>query len=89
MATKLDRAIKALEASAMPDGRYAHYDDGMRRWYQVDAEDLEDYADLLDDPDESVSGDAYSHWCAATLAEEMPEGWEPDTAMTTIEVGGD
>jgi hypothetical protein len=73
----LARAAKELDAVEVSLGAWAHYDDGMRRWYRVTAEELAELCDYLDDENAQVSSDAYSHWCAGTMAEEMPEGWEP------------
>ena len=75
---EIKEAVKALGAELQEDGRYAHFDDGTRRWYLVRAIDLESFAsDYLGSDDEAIRSDAYSHWCAATMAEEMPAGWEP------------
>jgi hypothetical protein len=47
-------------------------------WYIVTAADLESYVtDYLGSDDEAITADAYSHWCAGTVAEEMPRGWDP------------
>ena len=73
----LDRAVTELDAVELSDGRYAYYD-GMGRWYIVTAADLESYVtDYLGSDDEAITADAYSHWCAGTVAEEMPRGWDP------------
>jgi hypothetical protein len=74
---RLRRGVAKLKAVRLDDGRYAHYDDGMNRWYVVDANDVDGYCDYLDSDDPHVAQDAYSHWCAGTMAEEMPKGWEP------------
>ncbi len=74
------RAAADVDATELSDGRWAHYDDGMRRWYTVSAEQLASLCVYLDSDDESVCNDAYSHWCAGTSAQEMPDGWTPDTA---------
>src|SRR4029077_20567952 len=74
----LDRATTELGAVELSDGQYAHYDEGMGRWYIVTAADLESYVtDYLGSDDEAITADAYSHWCAGTVAEEMPRGWDP------------
>jgi hypothetical protein len=77
---KLARAADYLDAVQISDRRYAYHDDGMGRWYLVSASDLADLVDYLDSDDEAVTGDAYSHWCAGTMAEEMPSGWTPGGA---------
>jgi len=60
---------------------WAHYADETSRWYVVTAYDLLELCNYLDDDDEQVSGDAYSHWCAAKDPEEMPLGWMPDSEV--------
>lgn len=74
---RLARAAAHIEAVELADGTWAHYADETSTWYVVDADDLESLCDYLDDEDPSISRDAYSHWCAGTTSEEMPEGWEP------------
>ena len=76
----LQRAAERLDASELQDGRWAYYDDGMGRYYIVGAADLAELCDYLDSDDETISGDAYSHWCAGTVADEMPRGWTPDNS---------
>ena len=81
MSTKsktITRAAKHIDATELSDGRWAHYDDAATAWFVVTADELAELCDYLDDEDEQISKDAYSHWCAGTLAEEMPEGWTPD-----------
>lgn len=75
--TRLQRAAAHIGAVRVGPGRWAHYADETSRWYQVTSDELRELCDYLDDPDPRVSGDAYSHWCAGTIATEMPEGWEP------------
>jgi hypothetical protein len=83
----LDRAVTKLDAVRMTwgahDGDYAHYDDGMGRWYIVSAQELVEYCDYLDHEDEQISGDAYSHWCAGNTSVEMPRGWAPEADEST------
>lgn len=74
---RISRAVAALGATDLGDDRWAYYADETSSWWIVNGDDLESYCDYLDDPDPAISGDAYSHWCAGTNAEEMPEGWEP------------
>jgi hypothetical protein len=79
----LDLAIEKLGAVKLPDGDYAYFDDGMRRWYVVDEDDLLSYVSgYLESTDEDVRNDAYSHWCASTMADEMAEGWEPSEVQS-------
>ena len=80
----LDRAIELLDATKLPSGRYAYWDDGMHRYYIVDESDLESYVTLyVDHDDPLIRSDAYSHWCAGTNADEMPKGWEPGQLCLT------
>jgi hypothetical protein len=80
----LETAIENLDARELPDDgrgegtRYVHFDDAMRAWFCVTAGELELYAtDYLESDDETTRSDAYSLWCAATSAQQMPEGWTP------------
>jgi hypothetical protein len=81
---RLARAAKHVDATDLGDGLWAHYADETSRWYVVTAEELEELCDYLDDEDEQISGDAYSHWCAGTSAKEMPAGWEPDDLADSV-----
>ncbi len=75
---RVERAAKEIDATELDDGRWAHRDDAMGRWYVVTADELAELCDYLDHDDEQISKDAYSHWCAGTSAEEMPRGWSPE-----------
>jgi len=77
-AERLARAAKHIDATDLGDGRWAHYATETGRYYVVSADELAELCDYLDDEDEQISRDAYSHWCAGTSSEEMPEGWEPE-----------
>lgn len=76
-AARLARAAKHIDARELGDDVWAHYADETSRWYVVTADELEELCDYLDDEDEQISKDAYSHWCAGTSAKEMPASWEP------------
>lgn len=76
-ADRLARAAKRIDATELVDGRWAHFALETGRWYVVSAEELEELCDYIDHDDAQVSRDAYSHWCAGTSADEMPEGWAP------------
>ena len=79
MTTNIQKAISELGAELQSDGRYAYFDKWMGRWYLVSAADLESFAsDYLTSDDERILSEAYSHWCAGTVPEEMPAGWEPE-----------
>ena len=75
--SKLQRAAAHVGAVSIGRGRWAHYADETSRWYVVSSGELRELCDYLDDPDDTIARDAYSHWCAGTSATEMPEGWEP------------
>jgi hypothetical protein len=75
-AARLRRAAKKINAVSVGDARWAHRDDGTQRWYIVTDEELSSLCDYLD-ASEQICADAYSHWCAGTLAEEMPADWNP------------
>lgn len=78
--TRLDRAAAHVEAVELGDGQWAHYATETSSWWVVDAAELEELCDYLDDDDERISRDAYSHWCAGTSAREMPRDWSPEVA---------
>ena len=81
----LDVGMSALPRAVRLDDRIAYYDEGMRRWYVVSPEAVESYGRklgeravfLAEGGDAFGRGDVYSLWCASSMAEEMPEGWEP------------
>lgn len=50
-----------------------YYDDPTQKFYLAPLEDLSDLADLMEDDDEDVARDAYSHWCAGTSHPECDE----------------
>lgn len=74
---RLQRASDRINATDLGDGMWAYWADEVDRYCVVDADDLEELCDYLDADDEQVRDDAFSHWCAGTLADEMPRGWEP------------
>lgn len=63
---RAQRAAKHIDATELADGRWIHYDDGTREWCVVPTLILASLCDFLDDTDEHVRSDAYSHWCAST-----------------------
>lgn len=71
------RAAEHIDATKLEDGRWAYHDDASGSYFIVDETQLGKLCDFLDHEDESIRADAYSHWCAATTAEEMPDGYEP------------
>lgn len=84
--TNLSRAAEHVGAVDLGGGRWAHYADETGRWYVVAADDLAELCVYLDDPDAIIARDAYSHWCAGSTSEEMPQGWTPDTAADWVTV---
>jgi hypothetical protein len=82
MTSELNRAVEVLGATLLTEGvhegEYAYYDDGMHRYYVVEPEDLEVLGRKAGTAYNSA-GDTYDYslWCAETMAEEMPVGWEP------------
>ena len=65
----LQRAISDLGAISYGRGRYAYAsrDEGSNNVYVVDSADMRDYGRRLARDEQ----DAYSLWCAATLAERL------------------
>lgn len=80
MMNEITSAIEKLGATQTADDAWAYYDAGTQRWYLTDANELRILAELLASDDEDERNDAYSHWCAATTANEMPAGWTPEVA---------
>lgn len=74
---RVRRAADYLDATRLPDGRWAYLARETGRWYRLDAVDMARLAWYLDYAHPAVRRDAYSLWCADTPAEEMPEGWAP------------
>jgi hypothetical protein len=67
MSTPRSQALARINGSITADGTgVVYYDDSTQLHYLAPIEDLQELQDLMDDPDESVSSDAYSHWCAGT-----------------------
>jgi len=65
--SRIQDAIARIEGSLTDDKQSViYYDDNMSKYYLAPVEDLEDLADYMEDDDEAVSRDAYSHWCAGT-----------------------
>lgn len=74
----IERAAEYIDATELPEGDYAYYAAEVNRWYVVTADALGELCEYLDSSDEQVSRDAYSHWCAGTLACEMSDDWYPE-----------
>lgn len=74
----IKRAAEHIDATELEDGNWAHYATETSTWWVVTPEELADLCAYLDNEDEEVSSDAYSHWCSSGPGKEMPEGWEPD-----------
>ena len=77
------RAAEHIDATHIGDGYYAYYADETSSYWVVDEEDLPTLCGYLDDPDEDIRRDAYSHWCARTTGREMPDGWTPGDYVET------
>jgi hypothetical protein len=77
---RVERAAEYTDAVELSDGRWAYYAHETCSWWTNSARDLAALCDYLDSDDESISRDAYSHWCAGTVSEEMPRGWTPGEA---------
>jgi hypothetical protein len=71
--TLIDLAIRHLDAALCSKGGYAYFDDATQAWWASSAEDLERLGAAL----KAGTPDAYSLWCSATSAEQLPDGWEP------------
>lgn len=82
---EIKRAADYIDAVELSDGRWAHYDNETSTWWIVTADELAELTIYLDSDDETVSSDAYSHWCAGGTGSEMPKGWTPDTDTTIYE----
>src|SRR5690606_26432910 len=90
---RITRAAQHINAVDLGDGDFAYYADETSSYWVVDEDDLADLCDYLDDADEDIRRDAYSHWCAGTVSREMPQGWKPDVTESQYRVeyilGGD
>jgi hypothetical protein len=73
----LKSAIDHLGAVPVAPDRYAYRADKTRRYYVTDESDLRLLGSLLADHD-TQEGLAYSEWCSATTATEMPAWWTPE-----------
>lgn len=78
----LERAAEYVDATELSDGRWAYFAEETNSWWVLEANELEDLCDYLDDEDPEISNDAYSHWCSGGYGKEMPQGWEPEEYMT-------
>jgi hypothetical protein len=58
-------ALDHIGATEAPDGTgYVYRADETSEWYRITEEDAVALRDLMNDEDEDVARDAYSHWCA-------------------------
>lgn len=74
-AAKLGRIGAAhLRAVRLSARAWAYYAEETRRWYRVAHADVVEYGRLV----HLQTPDAYSRWCAETLAQTMPDGWQPE-----------
>lgn len=62
-----EAALERIDGSLINDGeQIVYFDDGTRKYYLGDVEDLDDLRALMADEDKDVARDAYSHWCSGT-----------------------
>ena len=62
-----EQALERIEGSLINDGQeVVHYDDSTQKYYLCDVEDMDELRGLMASTDNSVSRDAYSHWCSGT-----------------------
>jgi hypothetical protein len=66
---KYSEALSRINGSIV-NNSVIYYDDSTQRWYVGPVADLDYLAQLINDDDEAVSNDAYSHWCAGTSHDE-------------------
>lgn len=81
----LQAAIDALHAIRMPDGDYVYYEQGTHQHYRVTEIDMEDLGDRLI----ARMPDAYSLWCAETMATPVTEDGEEIGTFTMMIDGGE
>lgn len=81
----LDRGIEHVDASEDAGGSYLYWEQGTSRWYRVTATQLTELGEML----AKGIGDAYSHWCAATVAEELPGDERIEALRDEAAVAGD
>lgn len=67
-----DDAIEKLNARAFEDG-FIYYAEETGEAYKFSSWELDELVELMNDEDETISGDAYSHWCAAGYGELVEE----------------
>lgn len=78
--TDLRRALKNLSAVRIARNVYAYAsnDEGPTLWYGVTSDDLRDYGRRL----KRDEHDAYSLWCAATIADRLGSCYDYDPRPT-------
>jgi len=60
-------ALESIDGCLINDGeQVVYHDDGMRKYYLCDVDDLDELRALMASEDEDVARDAYSHWCSGT-----------------------
>jgi hypothetical protein len=62
----IENAIIEICGRLTEDKHVIYYDFGAGQHYLAPIEDLDYLVELMNDEDETVSRDAYSHWCAGT-----------------------
>lgn len=81
----VQRAAKHIGATELDGDRWAHYAQETRTWWVVTTDELAKLCEYLDNDDEEISRDAYSHWCAGVAGKEMPRGWSPEGDYVIVE----
>lgn len=72
--TTQKEALSRINGTVINGGKSVIYDDdSMQQHYLAPVEDIQDLQALMDDEDDDVSRDAYSHWCATTSHPECDE----------------
>ena len=75
--TTRQEALEHISGQILDD-MVVYYADETDCWYTCDADDLDYLAELLDHDDDSIRGDAYSHWCASTTSTEYAVRMDAD-----------
>lgn len=62
-----------------------HYADEVDEWYELSRADLIDLGELLEDPDPTISRDAYSHWCAGGAGRELSHAEAAELSLIEVD----
>jgi hypothetical protein len=70
----IEDVLERINGQVIKNGKnVVYYDDSTGCYYLAPFEDVEYLVELMNDDDEAVSRDAYSHWCAGTSHPECDE----------------